>query len=89
MDAVAYHLAKDLLLLRTVKKSGYKNLYHMLDPCYILISNRLNKSTILDIDWYETLDTFFSHIVQPYPESIYNTSLFPHFVRLQPYYKIE
>ena len=50
MDAVAYHLAKDLLLLRTVKKSGYKNLYHMLDPCYILISNRLNKSTILDID---------------------------------------
>ena len=42
-DAVAYHLVKDLLLPRTVEKSGYKNLIHVLDPPYILISNRLKK----------------------------------------------
>ena len=38
-DAVAYHLVKDLLPLRTVEKSGYNNLIHMIDPAYILISN--------------------------------------------------
>ena len=43
MDAVAYHLAKDFLLLRTVQKSGYKNLVQVLDPRDILISNRLKK----------------------------------------------
>ena len=30
-DAVAYHLVKDLLPVRTVEKSGYKNLIHVLD----------------------------------------------------------
>ena len=35
-DTVAYHLAKDLLPLRTVEKSGYKNLIHVLDPLIFL-----------------------------------------------------
>lgn len=35
-DAVAYHLAKDLLPLRKVEKSGYKKLIQVLNPPYIL-----------------------------------------------------
>ena len=51
-NAVAYHLVKDLLPLRTAEKSGYHNVIPVLDPRYILISNRFKKkkSIIIDID---------------------------------------
>ena len=35
-QAVAYHIAKDMLPLSTVEKPGYKNLIHVLDPRYVI-----------------------------------------------------
>ena len=52
-DAAAYHLVKDLLRLRTVEKSGYKNLVRVLDPRYILISNRLKEC--ISNYWYRLI----------------------------------
>ena len=50
-NAVAYHLVKDLLPLRTAEKSGYHNVIPVLDPRYILISNRFKKKKINNY-WY-------------------------------------
>ncbi|XP_055051262.1 E3 SUMO-protein ligase ZBED1-like [Misgurnus anguillicaudatus] len=46
-EAVAYHIAKDMLPFSTVEKSGYKKLIHVLDPRYVLPGRKYFSKTAI------------------------------------------
>ena len=46
-QAVAYHIAKDMLPLSTVEKPGYKNLLHVLDPHYVIPGRKYFSKTAI------------------------------------------